>query len=111
LDDRRDVWSNSPSWFYTREYYYFFKRQRGQGASRDVGGFIGEDKVNSVPAGGKIVDCYNHMRKDYSDKTEFQVDVSEKADYFLLFAANALKKIHGFFFDSIRKVKEDGIHS
>jgi RNA polymerase II subunit A-like phosphatase len=28
LDDRRDVWNNSPSWFFTREYYYFLSKTK-----------------------------------------------------------------------------------
>ena len=31
LDDRRDVWANSPSWYYTREYLYFVKRLKAEG--------------------------------------------------------------------------------
>ena len=28
LDDRRDVWGNSKSWYFTKEYYYFVKKQK-----------------------------------------------------------------------------------
>lgn len=37
LDDRRDVWANSPSWFYTRDYFYFFKKPKNTMIAEDVG--------------------------------------------------------------------------
>ena len=40
LDDRRDVWNNSPSWYFTREYIYFEKKPKLPGAIEDVENFI-----------------------------------------------------------------------
>ena len=44
LDDRRDVWGNSPSWFYTRDYFYFHKRERTKNTVEDVENFLASDE-------------------------------------------------------------------
>lgn len=76
LDDRRDVWANSPSWFYTRDYFYFYKRPLNPNKPQepqDISDFI-ESEEN--PVASKIADCYNRMRQDYPERKDINIENS-----------------------------------
>ena len=104
LDDRRDVWGNSPSWYYTRDYFYFHKRERTKNSVEDVENFLATDEESPVKE--KLVELYEHMRKSYPPKPDIKIHLLERKDFFLLFTAHTFKKMHKYFFEHLNKVKE-----
>ena len=60
LDDRRDVWTNSPSWYFTRFYEYFQKPKKAEKVE-DVDQFLVTEE-NEPPFKDNIIECYNKVR-------------------------------------------------
>jgi hypothetical protein len=48
---------------------------------------------------------YKHSQEQFPDKRKNLIEVSDRPDYYLLFAAHALTKIHRNFFDIRKKLK------
>lgn len=47
------------------------------------------------------------MRQDYPERTDYKIETTDRPDYFLLYASHTLRKIHGYFFEHLKKHHED----
>ena len=57
LDDRRDVWNNSPSWYFTREYFYFLRRNSKSAIPNDdVSNYLDTNEVDLPEMRTKLCD-------------------------------------------------------
>lgn len=54
-----------------------------------------------------MADCYNRMRQDYPERTDYKIETTDRPDYFLLYASHTLRKIHAYFFDHLKRHHEE----
>ena len=76
----------------------------------DVGAFMqNENSIlkNEVIESYILAKCFNLMKQNYPDKSPFVIEANTKEDSFLLFAANALRRIHSFFFEQLKRQKDE----
>lgn len=54
---------------------------------------------------GELIEEFKNIKLHYPEKKDMSIETNDKVDYFLLFAAYALKRIHKNFFEAIKADK------